>query len=146
LGTIAASDEPILRAVREGLHRPIDLLDFLLFLDDVVRSGERRVVVTSDRARAHGLFLHPGDVFFDRPKRYAEKMRSLPIDDPPGQAALEPAEDGDLLGPRWTARFQQPPTYTERLAELEAKNPRFGKSVRTLVEQLEAQGASIIVE
>ena len=145
-----ANDEPLLRAVREGLHRPIDLEDFLLFLDDVLRAQgiDGKIVVTADRARSHGILLHPFDVFGKQKqrKRYAKKERTLPIDDPPLQDGLEPAKDFDPPGPRWAARYQQPATFGERLAELEAHNPRFGKSMRSLIEQLEKQGATIIVE
>lgn len=155
-GTLSAiaktpASEPILRAVREGLHRPIDLEDFLLFLDDVIRAkrriGDRKVVVTSDRARRHGILIHPYDVFRPgRAKRYAAKRRRLPIDEPPAQEGLEPAEDGAPPHPRWTARFQQPATKEGRIAELETVNPRFGARIRALVTLLDRQGATTVIE
>jgi hypothetical protein len=151
LKAIAASeDEAILRALREGLHRPIDLEDFILFLDDVVsaKGTAKKIVVTADRARSHGILLHPFDVF-GKPKqrkRYAERERALPTDDPPLQDGLEPAKDFDPPGPRWTARYQQPASFEARLAELEANNARFGKAMRSLIDQLASHGATIIVE
>jgi hypothetical protein len=151
LEQIAASpDTHLLRALREGLHRPIDQEDFILFLDDVLGAKDvsGKIVVTSDRARSHGILLHPFDVF-GKPKQrksYAKGTRSLPIDDPPLQDGLEPARDFDPPGPRWTARYQQPATFDGRLAELEANNARFGKAMRSLIDQLAKQGASIIVE
>ena len=150
LKTIAeARDESLVRALREGLHRPIDLEDFLLFLDDVVAAQElakERVVVTADRARHHGILLHPFDVFRKQPKIYAGKEKTIPIDDPPLQVNLQAAADGDPLGPRWTARYQQPETFAERVAELERANARFGRVMKSLIEQLQRQGATIIVE
>lgn len=147
----APASEPFLRAVREGLHRPIDLDDFLLFLDDVIRAkrriGDRKVVVTSDRARRHGILVHPHDVFRpNRSKLYATKYRRIPIDEPPEQKGLEPAEDGSPPDPRWTARFQQPATKEGRIAELERVNPSFGARIRSLVAQLDRQGATTVVE
>jgi hypothetical protein len=85
----APQDEPILRAVRESLRRPVDLDDFLLFLDDVLhagRSGRRGelVWVTPSRARTAGIFLHPDDVFSDEPRRYGERP-TIAIDQPKPQ-------------------------------------------------------------
>jgi hypothetical protein len=148
LKAIAANqDEPLLRAVREGLHRPIDLEDFILFLDDICAADDvGRIVITADRARNHGVLLHPADVFTKKKKLYAAKAKTIPIDDPPLQIALVAASDGDPLGPRWAARYQQPESYADRVAELERKNARFGSSMRILIAQLEKQGAAIIVE
>jgi hypothetical protein len=145
-----SKDESMVRALREGLHRPLDLEDFILFLDDVAAAKQipGKIVVTADRARHHGILLHPFDVF-GKPKqrkKYAQKARTLPIDDPPLQDGLVPAKDFDPVGPSWAARYQQPATFSERLAELEAANPDFGKNMRSLIEQLEKQGATIIVE
>ncbi len=151
LQAVARSKDPsLLRAVREGLHRPIDLEDFIFFLDDVIvaKGAGARIVVTSDRARSYGILIHPHDVFGSpqQHKVYARDAHTLPTDDPPLQDNLEPAADGEPLGPRWAARYQQPATFAGRLDELEAANARFGKAMKSLVAQLERQGAAIIVE
>jgi hypothetical protein len=143
----APASEPIERAVREGLHRPVDVQDLILFLDDVIASNvDGPVTITADRARSFGIFIHPKDVFGTEPKVYGDGGGSIPIDDPPLQKDLEPAEDGDPPGPRWTARYQQPESFADRLAELEQTRPVFGARMKSLVAQLEARGASIIVE
>lgn len=137
--------EPMLRWVRETTGRPIDLDDFLFFLDDLLARGPKVAVVPASRARAYGILLHPHDVFGKKPRRYGEHG-PLPLDAPPPQPSLEPAEDGDPPGPRWTARYQQPDTDDGKLTELEAHNPRFGRAVRSLFEQLASAGAFTWIE
>ena len=76
-----ARDEPILRVVREGLRRPIDLLDFLYFLDDVLTADGLRgrlLWITSGRARKSGILLHPDDIFKKgRPRVYGQGRSEL---------------------------------------------------------------------
>jgi hypothetical protein len=138
--------EPLVRHVRETIGRPVDVEDFVLFLDDVLAAkGPAVVSVPASRARAYGILLHPQDVFREKARRYGT-FGELPVDDPPSQVGLEPAEDGDVAGPRWTARYQQPMTDDGKIAELEAENPRFGRAVRRLFEQVQGQGAFTWIE
>ena len=142
--------EPLLRWVRERLGRPIDLPDFLLFLDDLCAHPEVSgpLALPASRGRAWGVLLHPDDVFPRRgrgPRRYGA-YGDLPLDDPPPQLELEPARDDEPPGPRWTARFQQPMTDEGKLEELIAVNPRFGRAMRSLFVQLKAQGAFTWIE
>ncbi|MDZ7829652.1 MAG: hypothetical protein U5K33_09265 [Halofilum sp. (in: g-proteobacteria)] len=137
--------EPMTRAVRERFGRPVDVTDFLLFLDDLIRThagslAHDRFWVPSGRARAAGILLHPDDVFGDEPRRYGE--RPLALFQPKRPAQLEPAADGDPLGPRWTARFENPETEDEKLAALEAAHPGdFADRLRNLLAQFREQGA-----
>jgi hypothetical protein len=145
----APQDEPILRAVRESLRRPVDLDDFLLFLDDVLlagRSGRRGelVWVTPSRARKAGIFLHPDDVFSDEPRRYGERP-TIAIDQPKPQRDLPPAQDGDLLGPNWTTRYRNPSGEPDLLAALRAKrgSDDFASRIADLIAQLRAAGVEV---
>lgn len=150
-----ASSGPLLRAVREGLRRPVDLDDFLLFLDDVLLAGRRGqrgelVWVTPGRARKAGIFLHPDDVFeTDRPRLYGMpfegRARTLSIDKPRPQLDLPPAADGDPLGPEWTMRYRNPADETARLAALTQKTGSSALSSRigSLMRQLRRQGAEV---
>ena len=142
-------EEPLLRAVREGLRRPIDLDDFLLFLDDVLVAGAaglrgELVWVTSGRARKAGILVHPDDVFEGRPRRYGTRG-ALSIDRPKPQVDFPLAKDGEILGPNWTMRFRNPPTEREQLAALAAKSDRgdFAERVEFLIDQLRDQGAVV---
>lgn len=137
--------EPMTRAVRERFGRPVDVTDFLLFLDDLIRTHGRSLEhdtfwVPSGRARAAGILLHPDDIFGDEPRQYGK--RPLALFQPKRPAQLAPAQDGDPLGPRWTARFENPETEAEKLAALEAKNPGdFTDRLRNLLQQFRDQGA-----
>ena len=141
--------EPLLRAVRERFGRPIDLTDFLLFLDDLIRTHARSLEhrtfwVPSGRARNAGILLHPSDVFGDRPRRYGD--RPLALSRPARPAELAPAADGDPLGPQWTARFENPETEEEKLAALAARNAgSFADRLRELLRQVRQQGAEAYV-
>ncbi len=141
--------EPLLRAVRERFGRPIDLTDFLLFLDDLIKAHARSLEhrefwVPSGRARSAGILVHPGDVFGGRPRRYGG--RPLALFRPARPAELEPAADGDPLGPRWTARFENPETEAEMLAALERHGRGdFAARLGTLLAQLRDQGAEAYV-
>ncbi len=143
-------DEPILRAVREALRRPVDLDDFLLFLDDVLLAGrsERRgelVFVTAGRARNAGILLHPDDVFRSgRPRRYGERA-SLAIDQPKPQRDLPRALDGDPPGPNWTMRYRNPEGEEALLEALRKKRSSgdFADRIALLIAQLRAAGAEV---
>lgn len=140
--------EPLLRVARELLRRPVDLDDFLLFLDDLIAArATGQVSIPASRARSVGIFVHPYDVF--RPERaryYGASGGVVPLDPPPSQDGLRPAKDGDPVGPRWAARYQQPETSKARLAELAGKNPNFARRVKSLLTQLKNQGAYTEVE
>jgi hypothetical protein len=141
--------EPLLRATREAIGRPVDLNDFLLLLDDLALAADQGlrgtpVFLPSGRARAAGILLHPDDVFEGEPRRYGE--RPLAIDQPPRPAELEPAADGDPLGPRWTARYRNPGDEEAMLAALDAGGGGdFADRIRSLLRQLRAQGAEAYV-
>jgi hypothetical protein len=142
--------EPILRAVREALLRPVDLDDFLLFLDDVLlagRAGRRGelVWITPGRARKAGILLHPDDVFrSDMPRRYGDRP-TLAIDQPRPQRDLPQARDGDLLGPNWTTRYRNPAGEQALLAALrmDRSTGDFADRIAELIAQLRAVGAEV---
>lgn len=149
LARIAASVDPELeRAAREDLRLPIDLTDLLLFLDDVLREAPRGlrggdVVLPSGRARAAGILLHPDDVFEGRARRYGSEDM-LPIDRPLPPRSYPAALDGEPLGPRWTARYPNPEGEQERFDALaRSRSGDYASRVRSLLEQLRAQGADV---
>ncbi|MFB4202675.1 hypothetical protein ACEZHJ_02610 [Arhodomonas sp. KWT2] len=144
LNALAATpaDEPLLRAVRERLGRPVDLTDLLYFLDDVAAARGRldSVDVHSGRARRAGILLHPDGVFGDTPRRYGG--RRLEIRPPPNPPDLEPAPDGAPPGPRWTARYPNPADEAARLQALvDAGAAGFASRLRSLMAQCRDQGA-----
>ena len=147
LGNTAKS-EPLLRAVREKLGRPIDLKDFLFFLDDVLVAGKmglrgKTIFVPSGRARNAGILVHPDDVFKNnKPRLYGVKEKLL-IAKPKPQKELIPAQDGDPLGERWAARFQNPSEQEEIIDALKKSTPDFAKRIESLVTQLKEQGAQV---
>ncbi len=142
---------PFVRVVREALELPVDLQDFLYFLDDVIVAKKRGmlrgpVTLPGDRARSVGVLLHPQDIFKRKPRLYAERFERLKIDAPPPQKELKPARRWSPPSPRWTARYKQPKTGEARLAALTRKNARFGRRMDSLLRQLKAQGTSVFVE
>lgn len=138
-------DEPLLRAARERIGRPVDLGDFLYLLDDLVAARDdglqgQTVYLPSGRARGAGILIHPDDVFGGEPRHYGG--RRLAIYRPERPAELEPARDGAPLGPRWTARYRNPADEDAMLAALaDAGGADFAERIRTLLEQFRAQGA-----
>jgi hypothetical protein len=145
--------ESITRAVREYVRRPVDLDDFLYFLDDLLAKGEslrgRTIWLPGGRARAAGILLHPSDVFRkNRPRLYAVRYSELSLDKPQRPANLEPAADGDLLGPTWSARFPNPDNQAARLTALQDRSPSrtFHSRLVSLIEQLREQGADVFVD
>lgn len=145
-----APDEPFTRVVREELRKPLDLEDFLYFLDDVLVAGEagRRgepFWVPTGRARSAGILVHPDDVFRDdKPRNYPDKPE-LAVDKPPPQSSFPEAKDGELLGPNWTMRYKSPESREEMFATLAAKRPEstFSSRIAALVYQLEQQGTDV---
>lgn len=139
--------EPYARWVREQLGRPVDIRDLILFLDDLASASDlpSHISVPSSRARAHGILLHPQDIFRSRARRYGT-YGAIELEEPPAQPSLRPPEDGAPAGPRWTARYPQPTQDAAKLRELRTHNPRFGAAVTSLYRQLRAQGAEVHVE
>ncbi len=137
--------EPLLRAARERLGRPLDLGDFLYFLDDLANaraSGHDadRVWVHSGRARRAGLLLAPSEVFDDARNGYGQG--ELALTPPPEPADLEPALDGAPLGPRWSARYVNPQTEAAKLRALRERGAGdFADRIVALLEQVRRQGA-----
>lgn len=143
----AEAHEALVRVMRETLAGAVDPKDFLFFMDDVLREGPAGslgevIWITPSRARNAGIFLHTDDVFAGKPRRYGEHG-SLATDRPRRQLELPAARDGDLLGPHWATRFRNPASEAERLAALDEVPgaTSFAIRIRSLVEQLRAQGA-----
>jgi hypothetical protein len=143
----APLSEPLLRVVREDTARAIDLGDLLYLFDDVLAADLAPGTVVdlpTGRARAHGLLLHPDDVYKGRPRQYP-RGESLAIDTPPEPGSVTPASDGDPPGPGWTGRFLNPSEREPMLQALAQERPGsdFAGRIRDLVSQLEAQGAEV---
>ena len=144
--------EPLTRAVREALERPVDVGDFLLFIDDLLAGNFSPTEVapaylTAGRARATGVLLHPHDFFRkNQPRRYGDKITLVPLDLPTAQLGLKAAVDRSPIGPGWAARYQQPETQEGRIEDLQRANPDFARRVLLLTSQLRAQGAMVFVE
>lgn len=144
--------EPLLRTARELLRRPVDLTDFLLFLDDLLLASARGlpktpIIVPPGRARNAGILLHPHDIFKpERAKHYGKGGGTLLITPPTSQKRLRPAKNGAVVGPRWAARYRQPQTERARLRALARRNPGFASRISKLTEQLSAQGAWVHIE
>ncbi|MBX2803005.1 MAG: hypothetical protein KTR31_35305 [Myxococcales bacterium] len=142
-------DEPLVRVVRERFARPVDVDDFLYFLDDVLVAGASRrgepFFVGSGRARSVGILLHPDDVFRKRPRVYPHRTDEIAVDKPPPQDSFPVAEDGELLGPNWTMRYRTPVEVAEMYRTLAEKRPTsgFASRVASLVAQIEEQGGEI---
>lgn len=143
-------NEPFLRVVRETTRRPIDLEDFLYFVDDVMvatATQARTIWLPASRLRRAGIYVHPDDVFFDRPRRYAEKDDFLETDRPRRIQRVGRAKDGEPLGPRWCRRYPNPSGQRRKLRALARLNPSktFATRVRSLMRQLKAQGATVLL-
>jgi hypothetical protein len=140
--------EPFVRVVREDFRFPVDVHDFVYFLDDVLLAGKRglrgkQVWVLPGHGRAAGLLVHPDDVFRkNRPRVYGVPERKLAIDKPVPQPELPPAQDGDPLGPNWVTRYKNPEGDRAKLEALEQTNPSGTLAKRTsmLLDQFRAQG------
>jgi hypothetical protein len=105
----------------------------------------QEVWITPGRARRAGILIHPDEVFDEpRPRLYGALPR-LSIERPAVQRDLPPARDGDRLGPNWTMRFRNPESEDEMLAALAERSasPDFEARIRSLMEQLRAQGAEV---
>jgi len=141
------ASEPFTRAVREVLRRPVDPLDLLYLIDDVLAAPERRgerLVITQSRARDAGVLVHPDEVFKQGVvKAYPVKIRALAVDDPPPQTTFPAAVDGELLGPNWTMRYRPSDVPEEMFAALAEKKPDYARRIRELARQLESQGCEV---
>ncbi len=145
----APGPDPLEVRVREGFGRPVDLQDFIFFLDDLLRDGplglrDAEVWVTPSRARRAGILLHPDDIFKGRPRRYGDHG-SIPLDPPQPQVDLAPARDGDLLGSAWAMRYRNPSQEEQALSALAGirVGASFASRIRGLIDQLRAQGAQV---
>ncbi len=144
--------EPLLRTARELLRRPVDLDDFLLFLDDLLLASARglprtQIILPPGRARNAGILLHPRDIFKPvRGKHYGDNGGTLLISPPTSQEKLRPAKNGALASPRWAARYRQPQTEQGRLRALARRNPNFAGRISNLTDQLSDQGAWVHIE
>ena len=142
--------EALNRPFREHLGLPVDAADFLYFLDDllavdVVALLKNPLELPAASLRNLGIFVHPDDVFFNKPRKYGEG-HSLFIPARLKKAVEKPAADGSQIGPRWALRFQQPETEAKRMWALYRENPDFTQRVRSLVKQLRKQGAFVTIE
>jgi hypothetical protein len=140
--------EPLTRHIRETLGRPIDVDDFIYWLDDVIAArqagrGDEVWSIPSGRARAAGLLIHPDEVFKNRPRLYGQTKSALAVDPPTQPAQHPPADNGEPLGPRWTARYANPESLEEQLLALHHALPTstFPSRVGSLFMQLQQQGA-----
>lgn len=145
--------QPFTRVVREQLRRPLDLLDFLYFVDDVLAAGQKGlrgklVWVSASRARRAGIFIHPDDVFLEnQPRLYGVAKKQLEIDRPKRITQLSPARDGEVLGPRWCSRFPNPSGRKNKLEALNKRHPKraYGDRVALLMKQFKQQGATVLL-
>ncbi|HUU01388.1 MAG TPA: hypothetical protein VM425_08125 [Myxococcota bacterium] len=142
-------EEPFVRLVREELRIPVDLADFVYFLDDILAAGKRGlqgklVWVLPGRARSAGVLVHPDDVFRrKRPRRYGKRHKRLSIDKPSPQHEIQPAADGNLLGPGWVTRYKNPVGDEAKLAALRKVNADLAGRVASLLDQLRKQGCEV---
>ncbi|MED5372798.1 MAG: hypothetical protein VX899_17400 [Myxococcota bacterium] len=143
-----APDEPFERVVREAMERPLDLGDLILLLDDVLVAGDagRRgepFDIGAGRMRSVGALIHPDDVFKNKPRNYPRGKKEISVDTPAPPAVFEPAPDGSVLGPEWSARYPNPTERHELMETLAQARPDsdFAARMESLLRQLEAQGA-----
>ncbi len=141
--------EPLVRAARETLRRPVVVTSLLYLLDDLatarVQGHEAATVwIHAGRARRAGLLLGPDNVFGDTSPRY--RVGNLALTKPPQPADLEPPPDGAPLGPRWSARYENPADQAARLQALRRHGaPGFADRIDELLGQLRAQGAEAVL-
>jgi hypothetical protein len=142
--------KPLEVVLREDLKQAVDIYDFLLFLDDIIVAYNQGAIfnspyITSSRARNAGIIIHTDDVFKNKPRVYGKAKDELFINKPKEQANLLPANNGDILGPRWTTRFRNPDTEEDRLNALKQSSPdkTFAFRLQHLTEQFRAQGAVV---
>ena len=145
----AKGSAPVEVRVRENFGRPVDLEDFIFFLDDVLRAwpeglSGHTVWITPGRGRRAGILLHPEDIFEGKPRRYGAHG-PIALDPPRPQLDLPPARDGDLPGPPWAMRYPNPSAEVESLVALAAFRPgsSFAERIRALMSQLRDQGVEV---
>lgn len=142
-------DEPLVRAAREMLRRPVVVTSVLQLLDDLTAARARghdaaTVWIHAGRARRAGLLLGPDNVFGDAVPRY--RVGELALTQPPEPANLEPAHDRAPLGPRWSARYENPSDQAARLEALRRHGAGdFADRIEDLLSQLRAQGAEAVL-
>jgi hypothetical protein len=140
---------PITRVAREALRLPVDLVDLLYFVDDLIvagRSGRGGLaVLPAGRARSEGVLLHPDDVFEDDEAREYPRSAQIAIDAPAPQQSFDVPPDGALLGPEWTMRYRSETEPAAMYYALAMKRPAsgFASKIAALVSQLEQQGADV---
>jgi hypothetical protein len=143
------ADAPIKRAAREMLRRPVIVEHLLYLLDDWVAArgaghDAPTVWIHGGRARRAGLLLGPAQVFDGAEAQYGGG--ELALTRPPEPADLAPAPDGAPLGPRWSARFENPQTEQARLEALAAHGAAgFADRIADLLSQLRRQGAEAVL-
>jgi len=147
-----APDDPFVRVLRESLGRPVDPEDFIFFLDDVLVAGRRGLRgvplrVGAGSARDAGILLHPDDVFGAGSSRaYGAGGGCTHLLGSARRGRPAPAPDGSPPAAGWVMRYRNPSGRAAKLAALDERNPgTFGARVRSLVRQLEAQGAEVTV-
>lgn len=145
---VARTEEPLRRGLRERLGQAVDLHDFLLFVDDLLRAREvgrvDAVTITSGRARAAGILIHPEEIFANGRRRYGRQSR-IRVDPPPESDLRLDGSRARRLGPLWTAAFLQPETEGEHFEALRALNADFAARLEHLFRQLRLQGADVVV-
>lgn len=147
-----ALDDPFVRVLRESLGRPVDPGDFIYFIDDVLAAGRRGLRgvplrVGSGSARDAGILLHPDEVFgAGSPRLYGAGGGCTHLTMSARRGRPAPARDGSPPAAGWVMRYRNPSGRAAKLAALDTRNPgTFGARVRSLVRQLEAQGAEVTV-
>ena len=141
-------DAPIEVILREQLKRPTDCADFILLLDDVLVAGAagRRgepFDIGAGRMRRMGALIHPDEIFKGKTKAYPVGKKELDVDTPAPPKSFEPAPDGSVLGPAWSARYPNPTERHELMRILAQARPDsdFMARMESLTRQLEYQGA-----
>lgn len=140
-----STEEPPTRGMRERLLQAVDLRDFVLLVDDLLRAkrhGLDEAVIPSGRARTAGILLHPDDVFSEAPRLYARRARRLSVEEPPNDPVPR-VPPWTPAGSIWTAAYPQPETEAEHLAALSKHNRSLRDRLVHLFAQLRAQGAAV---
>lgn len=141
----AAQDPEPTRALREVARRPLRPEGLVRLLDDLCRAPAlERPTLTGGRARKSGIFVSVGAVFEGELQRYGGM--ELAVDPPLDYRSLDAPEDGTVVSSRWAARYLEPESDDDKLAMLRAANSGFAGRVVDLVKQLQAHGATVVVE
>ena len=145
--------EPFVRVVREELRRPIDVDDFIFFLDDVLRAGKDglrgfRFRVSAQRARTAGILVHPEEIFQKRTRLYGKSRLRIYVDRLQLPVSLEEGPHNNLVGSFWSDYYQEPGEEIAKLKLLTEANPSstFAQRVESLIKQLRDQGSLVRLE